>query len=291
MRIWRLTFIVLLNTAFLPVADSEQPRDYYRKENVGKFAEFLFEQGDYLRAAGEYQRFLFFQPRKGERIHYKIALCYRLGGKSEKAIQAFETLLQLYPHSELSSDAHYQIAVSYFLANQFLQSVKYLDAVLPRIADVQHRAESQELKGLSYLMQKKWLEADVVFEGLRQSDVAEVRKRATLYHNYAIQGTQLPNRSPFLAGILSTIIPGSGRLYTGRIGDALTSLLAVGLTSWQAYDGFRRDGFSSTKGWTLGALSGVFYVGNIYGSAISASVHNRHVEDEFLGTLSIKLSY
>ena len=59
---------------------------------------------------------------------------------------------------------------------QFRQSVNYLDAALSRIADVRYRAASQELIGLSYLMQKQWLEADNIFNGLQESDVAEVRK-------------------------------------------------------------------------------------------------------------------
>ena len=291
MQLRRFTRIILLSAALLSVADAEERLDYYSPENVHKFADFLYEQGDYLRAAGEYQRYLFYQHRESDRTHYRIALCYRLGGKSEKAIRTFETFLHRFPDSQLANSAHYQIGVSYFLMEQFRQSVNYLDAALSRIADVRYRAASQELIGLSYLMQKQWLEADNIFNGLQESDVAEVRENATLYHNYAMQGTQLPSRSPFLAGILSTIIPGAGRLYTGHIGDVLTSLFAVSLTGWQAYDGFRRDGLSSAKGWAFGALSGIFYAGNIYGSVISARVYNRNVEDEFLATLSIKLSH
>ena len=291
MQLRRFTLIILISAACLSVADAEEPPDYYSPEKVRKFADFLYEQGDYLRAAGEYQRYLFYQHRDGDRTHYRIALCYRLGGKSEKAIRTFETFLNAYPDSQLANSAHFQIGVSYFLMEQFRLSVNYLDAALPRITDLQHRAVSQELIGLSYLMQKQWLEADKIFDGLQESHVAGVGESATLYHNYAIQGTQLPSRSPFLAGILSTIVPGAGRLYTGRIGDALTSLLTVSLTGWQAYDGFRRDGLSSVKGWALGALSGIFYVGNIYGSVNSARVYSRYVEDEFLATLSIKLSH
>ena len=63
------------------------------------------------------------------------------------------------------------------------------------------------------------------------------------------RGARLSTRSPFLAGTLSAFVPGAGRLYTGRLGDALASLFTVGLTGWQAYDGFRRDGISSAKGW------------------------------------------
>lgn len=291
MHLRRSTLIVLLSATCLSVVSAEETHDYYSPENVRKFADFLYEQGDYLRAASEYQRYLFYQPRESEKIYYQIGLCYRLGGKSEKAIRTFETFLHTYPDSQLVNSARYQIGVAYFLTEQFQQSVNYLDAALPHITNLRYRGASQELIGLSYLMQKRWLEADKIFNGLQESDVAEVRENARQYQNYAMQGTQLPNRSPFLAGILSTIVPGAGRLYTGRIGDALTSLFIVGLTGWQAYDGFRRDGFSSAKGWGFGALSGIFYVGNVYGSVLSARVYNRHAADEFLATLSIKLSY
>ena len=223
MQLRRFTLIILLSTAPLSVLCADELRDYYSPENVRKFADFLYEQGDYLRAAGEYQRLLFYQPEGSNQIHYRIGLCYRLGGKSEKAIRTFEKFLRTYPDSQLANSAHYQIGASYFLMEQFPQSVDYLDAALPRIADVRYRAVSQELIGLSYLMQKRWHEAGKIFTELRESDVAEVAESAELYHDYAVQGRQLPNRSPFLAGTLSTIIPGAGRLYTGSIGDALTT--------------------------------------------------------------------
>ena len=291
MRLRRFTLIILLSTAPLSVVGADELSDYYSPENIRKFADFLYGQGDYLRAAGEYQRLLFYQPEESNQIHYRIGLCYRLGGESEKAIRTFEKFLRTYPDSQLANGAHYQISVSYFLMKQFRQSVNYLDAALPRIADVRYRAVSQELIGLSYLMQKRWHEADKIFAGLQESSLAGVRENATLYHNYAVQGMQLANRSPLLAGILSTIIPGAGRIYTGSIGDALTSLVTISLTGWQAYDGFRRDGISSAKGWAFGALGGILYAGNIYGSVISARVYNRRVEEEFLATLSIKLLY
>lgn len=283
--------IILLSTMSLSVVNAENPHDYYSPENVRKFADFLYVQGDYLRAASEYQRYLFYQPSESDQIYYQIGLCYRLGGKSEKAIRTFETFLHTFPDSQLVNSARYQISVVYFLMEQFQQTANYLDAALPRIADVRYRAVSQELIGLSYLMQKRWLKAGKIFNELQESDVAEVRENATLYQNYAIQGSQLTSRSPFLAGFLSTIVPGAGRLYTGRIGDALTSLVTVSLTGWQAFDGFRRDGISSAKGWGFGALAGIFYVGNVYGSVISARVYNRHLQDEFLATMSIKLLY
>jgi TM2 domain-containing membrane protein YozV len=290
-RILGFLLIILCNATVLSIADSKEVRDYYSPENVLKFADFLYEQEDYLRAAGEYQRYLFYQPREREIIRYRIALCYRFGGKTEQAIRSFETFLQDSPNSRLTSNVHYQIGVSYFLLEQYGKSAKYLDATSSRITDGRYHAEARQLIGLSYLMQNQWGEAEKIFNGLQKSDVLAVREKAAVYSKYAAQGAKLPTRSPFLAGFFSAIVPGTGRLYAGRFGDALTSLLTVGLTGWQAYDGFRRDGITSVKGWGFGTLSGIFYVGNIYGSVISARVYNHHAADEFLATLFIEFPY
>ena len=290
-QIWGLLLVILPITTFLPVANAEESFAYYSPENVLKFADFLYEQGDYLRAADEYQRYLFYKPQAPEQIHYKIAVSYRFGGKTEQAIQGFELLLRTYPESQFASRSYYQIGATYFLMDQFDQATQFLRQALPHITDTQQHAEAEQLIGLSYLKQKRWSEAGEIFKTLQASDVIPIQERAVIYHNYAEKGARLSTRSPFLAGTLSTIIPGAGRLYTGRLGDALTSLVTVGLTGWQAYDGFRRDGISSVKGWTLGTLCGIFYVGNIYGSVISARVYNRHLTDEFLAALTVTLPY
>lgn len=288
------TFLLLIwlsATPLLSVGSAEEPVEYYAPENVRKFADFLYEQGDYLRAADEYQRYLFYKPQDTEQIHYKIAVSYRFGGKTAQAIQGFETLLRTAPKSQFANRAYYQIGATYFLEGQFERSVQFLGEALPHITDTRQHAEAEQLIGLSYLKQEQWSEASEVFKTLQESGVMSIREKAVVYHDYAEKGARLSTRSPLLAGTLSTIVPGAGRLYTGRLGDALTSLFTVGFTGWQAYDGFRRDGISSVKGWTLGTLCGIFYVGNIYGSVISARVYNRHVTDEFLATLSVEIPY
>ncbi len=294
-QLHKLLLKILLITTLLPFTSAEEHIEYYSPQNIRKFADFLYEQEDYLRAADEYQRYLFSMSEEvleSEQIRYKIALCYRFAGQTEQAIQNFQTLLQTHPDTQFASSAYYQIGATYFLIDQFKQSSQFLREALPHIADARQHAEAEQLIGLSYLMQKQWSEAGEVFKTLQGSDVIPVKEKASIYHNYAKAGAELPTRSPFLAGVLSTIIPGAGRLYTGfRVGDAVTSLITVGVTGWQAYDGFRRDGLSSVKGWTLGTIGGIFYVGNIYGSVVSARVYNRQVEDEFLTTLSVELPY
>ncbi len=283
--------LFLLLPLFHQAVSAAAPLNPYSPESIRRFADFLYDDGDYLRAAGEYQRYLFYRPQDSGKIQYKIAICYRLGGKPEGAIHAFEVLLQRYPKSSLVSSAYYQIGVSFFVMEAFEKSESFLRDKMPRIVDVRYRLESEQLVGLSYLMRKRWVEAGEIFSKLQDSEIAALRAKAMLYGNYAEQGSHLRSRSPFLAGLFSTFLPGSGRLYTGRTGDAVASLVIVGLTGWQAYTGFRKNGVTSLKGWSFGTIAGIFYLGNIYGSIISARAHNRTVENEFLTTLLIELPY
>ncbi len=290
-QLTKFLFLIFFTLTLLSCVAAEESIEYYTPENVRKFADFLYEQGDYLRAAGEYERYLFYQPQESEQIRYRIALCYRFAGQTEQALQNFQMLLRMHPEGRFMSRVYYQMGATYFLADQFERTALFLHETLPHITDTRQHAEAEQLIGLSYLMQKQWSEAGEVFKTLRGSEVDSVSQKAIVYHDYAEMGTRLPTRSPVLAGILSTIIPGAGRLYTERLSDAFASLFMVSLTGWQAYDGFQRDGLSSVKGWTLGTISGIFYVGNIYGSVIAARVYNRRVADEFLATLSIELPY
>ena len=103
-QILKFLFIIVFTTTLLSCLAAEEPIDYYTPENVRKFADFLYEQGDYLRAAGEYQRYLFYQPRESEEMRYKIALCYRFAGQTEQAIQNFQILLRAHPKVDLQAE-------------------------------------------------------------------------------------------------------------------------------------------------------------------------------------------
>lgn len=92
----------------------------------------------------------------------------------------------------------------------------------------------------------------------------------------------LPRKSPWVAGALSAVIPGLGRVYIGRWPDGLMSFLLVGLTASLAAQGFYEDGRDSVRGWVLGSIGALLYVGNVYGSAVGAIVQRRDAEDALM---------
>ncbi len=273
--------------ALRAIADSP-PIDYYEPENIRKFADYLYAQGDYLRAAGEYQRYLFSQPTaSGNDVLRRIAESYRLGGQPDRAVQFLETLLQTQPNSNL---ARYELGATYFLMEQYDESVRFLKESRDLFQRGEYRWKSQILIGMNKLMQKRWESTVQHFDQFDVSGLPEtVGHRASMYKRYAEDGKNLPSKSPLLAGFLSTVLPGSGRVYVGRSNDALLTVFLLGVLGWAAYDGFAENGVSSRKGWTLGTLGGIFYFGNIYGSVVAAQTHNRRTEASFLATIPLEI--
>ncbi len=87
------------------------------------------------------------------------------------------------------------------------------------------------------------------------------------------QYTAVKRKSGFLAATLSAVIPGTGKMYAGKPGEGLSALITNLILGWQFYDHYNHLGFRSVRTIAYGALFSTFYLGNIYGSAISVSVY------------------
>jgi TM2 domain-containing membrane protein YozV len=96
-----------------------------------------------------------------------------------------------------------------------------------------------------------------------------------------------PYKSETLAGILSAIIPGSGKIYTEDYGDGITAFLLTGLFSYLAYTNFEHDHY--TRAWIFTALGAGFYAGNVYGSVASAQIFNAKLNFDFENGLKLFL--
>ncbi len=84
------------------------------------------------------------------------------------------------------------------------------------------------------------------------------------------------SKSPFLAGFLSTICPGAGKFYIGKIGEGVAALLSVGILGAITTENYLKQGFSA-KTIFFSGMFGIFYLGNIYGSFYGA----KRYENEF----------
>lgn len=103
------------------------------------------------------------------------------------------------------------------------------------------------------------------------------------------------HKSGFIAGTLSAIIPGLGKIYAGKPKQGLVSFLPIVFLGLQTYEVYINKNGGIKSPWFIAnaGLFAVFYIGNIWGSALSVSVKRNElyheVNDQILLNLHIPL--
>ena len=85
------------------------------------------------------------------------------------------------------------------------------------------------------------------------------------------QTRYLSNKSPIFAASLSTILPGTGRVYAGRFLDGLMGLWMVLLPGTAAYGSLQQG--QSMKGNFFTGITLIFWLGEIYGAYRTAKYY------------------
>jgi tetratricopeptide (TPR) repeat protein len=280
-------FCFLFNVSALAQTDSLKS-NYFLPDNIYNFASHLYNEGDYIRAAGEFQRFLFtadsIKYDTGD-IFYKIGLCYKFGGDFPNAIKSFYKAIIREPQSMYIKNAYYQIALSYSLAGNYKKSNELIKSYLNDAKQESLDTQAKQLTGLNYIYMKKWPNAFSCLSKLDKKDSVNIALASL-----ALEGHKLFYKNKLMAGLLSSVIPGAGKIYCNRPIDGLFSLFLTGLTGWQAYEGFHRDGLNSFKGWAYGSICGVLYCGNIYGSVVAAQIYNEQKDEQFIKKVKISIN-
>lgn len=253
---------------------------YYQPENIHRFAAHLFQTGDYLRAAGEYQRYLFSFAESAagqDTVRMKIALCYRRASYFRPAILHYHKVDSIASDWILKGQARYGVALCHTMLAQYDSSNRCIRLDPDAALDAETRADFSRLLVVNSLLERDWFRA--ADHALQFSLQDSGGQRLA---NLAAEAVRLRRKSGWQAGIYSAVIPGLGKVYCRRRTEALHSFTTVAIFGWQAYDGFHRGGSGSVKGWIFGSLGTIFYLGNIYGSVVAADIYNEEAENRIL---------
>ena len=237
----------------------------YDKKNSEKFAEYLFKSAQYSLAAIEYERLLFLEPGNDE-LRTRLILCYSLENEHNKAIERVK-LFSVEP-SELSKS----LAELYSYNLISLGSTDAARAYLT-ISNSLSNDRKVYYQAYSYLLENNFESSSNLM--IQHPDVLD--KSVVELIN---EGKNIKRKSPALAALMSAVVPGTGKFYTRDWKDAIIGLVTVGVTGYQAYRGFARNGIESGYGWIYGSLAAGFYIGNIYGSFTSAKRFNNRQTDK-----------
>lgn len=102
-------------------------------------------------------------------------------------------------------------------------------------------------------------------------------KQETNMAGYREQLLKVKRRSPVIAGLLSAVVPGTGKIYAGQLGQGVAIFLQSSIFALQAWEGYRKDGPRSARFLIYSGLFTIFYIGNVWGSVLSVQIKRQEM--------------
>ncbi|OGU55888.1 MAG: hypothetical protein A2V66_18190 [Ignavibacteria bacterium RBG_13_36_8] len=268
-------FILTLFSNLLLAQTNSSQIDFFSPQNRLKFGDYLFREQDYLRAINEYQEYL--KIANNDTARFKFAFALAEMGRETEALDNYKGLFFSSPLNEGARLEFYKIN---FQQGDF---VRFRDLCtekiyLPENSDL----IIQKLNRFSYLLDDNLLPDSAAFV-----DVFDQGEKEQVL-NFYMRKKFPPYKSPLTAAVLSAIIPGAGKIYTGNYGDGITAFLLTGILSFLAYDNFKAD--HDFRGWLFTGLAVMFYSGNVYGSVASTQIYNVGIKFHFENEVKIYLN-
>lgn len=261
----RIFFLFFLLIASLTIAQSGGQSDLFSIPNRLKFANHLYAEKDYLRAIGEYKEIL--KSVENDTVRFRFANSFLKIGRYDEAAQNFKTL---FVGSKLEDEAKLSYYQSLFFSNDystfrtnyvggFYLSQKYLRVI-------------ERLNSASYFLQQSSLPNESILIKPFEDSV----QTRLIYFSQMIKNP--PQKNPTTAALLSVVIPGAGKYYTGELTDGLIAFGVTILSGFLAVNNFQHD--HQFRGWLFTGLTAFFYGGSIYGSAASAKIYNAKLKSD-----------
>jgi tetratricopeptide (TPR) repeat protein len=246
------------------------------------YADQLFKEQQYRRAAEEYQRFAFFfsdHPQQRSAL-YKSGRAFLLAGDATTALARFKALSGHSIPDGLAIEADFMMVECYLNLKAPTQAVVQLHNIITLTDDIAIKDRAYHRLGWLYVGFTDWTAARAAFAKVSPANRLAYRTdevTARLGDTAAI-----PRKNPALAGTLS-ILPGAGQLYCNRYEDALIAFVVnVGLF-WAASDAFHQD--QPALGGLLSFIGLGFYAGNIYGAVSDAHKYNQDQQGRYVDQL------
>ena len=247
-----------------------------------EYADAAFNKGEYNRAIIEYQRFSDFFPNDGRvrQAGFQIGMAYFKTKRFNRAITAFQPVIQFKTVDALSIKSYQTISDCYLRLGQAKRAVSNLEKLIHRVQDQNLKDQTFYSIGWIFLEKLDFNNAESYFNKISGPNKEKYRIDSLIPDIETARS--VGQKKPATAGVLS-VIPGAGYLYLERYRDALISFLVNGVLIFAAYEAFDNDLY--VLGGLLSFVELGFYAGNIYGATTSAHKSNRSKKQDFIDTL------
>ena len=247
------------------------------------FGDHLFASGDYDAAITEYKRFLFFNVDHPQAVEaqFKIGLAYRAQEWWVEAVEAMIAAVQLTTKTELQAERRVELAVTLIASGAYDLALVELIKVDMQSQSARLRQRARFLRGVAYLYQSKWEQAQSVFQAYFD-EIPGAAGAAAEIDVLFLDALNRSQKSEKVARRLSTFLPGLGQTYAGDWKNGLNALLLNGVLGYITLDAaIERDYDDALLSFFF--LFYRYYAGNRYRAVEAAQTFNdwenrRHVE-------------
>jgi len=221
-------------------------------------------------------------------VNYLRGRSYLLLNRLESSSESF---LKVAPTSSLYPESYFYAAYNYAQTDNLIKAEGILEKI--EVEPQNHLwLKNYEIAGI------KLLQGDLISFNERldkiENDLPETDASTINLMNISAEINSHKSKSPVLAGLLSVIIPGSGKFYAGRKGEAISTFLSTAGTGLVTWENYRKNGLNDYRTIAFGAIFALSYLANIYGSAFSVTVlendFKEHVKTEVLFNMHIPLN-
>jgi len=253
----------------VPAVEAARPDQVAKIEELVSFARKLSVEGDCWRAETEFLRAAHLSGSNDWRLwsHFQIGACYFDAGYWPDAERTYLKAGMLSADPVLRGKATHLLAASLFNDGRYSSGANLL-------ADPGLTSRTLALRGLCRMALGNWgAAADDFATGANRAQELWLAGRMDHLEVAANEGLDLPRRSPGFAMFMSTLIPGSGQMYSGRVHDGIRHLIFNGILIFTLVKLIQNEHYPAAVG--VGAIGIPFYIGNIRGGGYSARAFNR----------------
>lgn len=199
-------------------------------------------------------------------LYYVIGWASYKNKKLEKTIHYFSEISNGFP---LKDKTTFFLAYSYSFLGFYDKSIQILNRYNTDNLGYQ-KLKNFQLSGNAILMRNR-KDFDLYANRFGFNHFAIAKQEENL-KGISLEMTKFKPKSLFLAGFLSSIVPGLGKIYIGDKGAGIAAFFTVGALMGITAENYAKNGINDYRTILSGSLTSLFYLGNIYGSISALKV-------------------
>lgn len=262
-----ISVILLSFLMFLKISWGQQ--NLFDCDNSKRFANYLYNTGQYELSQHELERIVFFCEMDSS-SELMLLKSYRKLKKFNDA-NLFFVGKSMSDISTLAPD----FRLEYIRLQMAQQNYSQVQNAIQQ--GLNFNEKSEHLLGAT-LLQKDWNAA----YKLSQVDIPNPSFKLVGLTKVAQESYFAKRKKPWVATLLSVVLPGSGKAYSGYWGDGAISFLFTASSSFFAYRAFQKYGTNNVYPWIIGGLAVSYYSANIYGGNRAAVHFNDNLDHGFI---------